>query len=79
MIEKTNKKNIKVIAGFLASALDLEDEMGQEIYGSFLNESAWPDNLDPEAFKEIKLLLAVLINETEEHKKTFSDLQKQLK
>lgn len=72
-----NKKQ-QIIGNYLASALDLEDKMSLEVYGDYLNRSAWPADLDEKVFKNIKQLLSVVINETEMHKKAFLGLQKKL-
>jgi len=71
-------KNRKIISGYLASALDLEDQMSIDIYGEFLDKNAWPADLDEKVFEKIKQLLGVVISETEMHKKVFLELQKKL-
>ena len=73
-----NQKEIKIIAGFLASALDIEDDMSRSVYGDFLNRKNWPVSLDADAFEEIKNLLMILIEETEEHTKRFLNLMEQV-
>lgn len=70
---------VKVIAGFLASAIDMEDEMSGEVYGEFLNRESWPALMDEEAFKNVRELLNILIQETEQHKQVFSALLNNLK
>ena len=58
-------------ADYLNSALDLEDQMGGEVYGQYLKKEAWPKQLDEAGFLELKQLLDILIEETEEHKREF--------
>lgn len=67
----------KVIAGFLASALDIEDNMSKEVYSEFLDRGSWPKQLSDDCFQEIKSLLDILIKDTEEHKKMFLNLKNQ--
>lgn len=69
----------KVIAGFLTSAIDMEDEMSGDVYGEFLSRESWPVLMDEDAFQNIKELLTILIQETARHKKIFSELLNQLK
>ena len=78
MDKNLNQKEIKIIAGFLASALDIEDDMSRSVYGDFLNRKNWPVSLDADAFEEIKNLLMILIEETEEHKKRFLNLMEKV-
>ena len=67
------------MGGFLASSLDVEDDMSFEVYAEFLEEENWPDGLNEESFQIIKNYLLTLIQETEKHKKIFLDLQNKLK
>lgn len=66
---------VKIIAGFLASALDIEDDMSKSVYGEYLDRETWPADLDDRAFEMIKNLVTVLIEETEGHKKAFLGLK----
>ena len=74
----TGNENKKIIGGYLASALDLEDKMSLDIYGEFLDKTAWPASLDKEVFENIKRLLDIVIEETKMHKKAFLEIQKKL-
>jgi len=73
-----DKINHDLIAGFLASALDLEDKMSGNVYGEYLKRVIWPPDLEEEEFEIIKEYLNVLIQETEQHKKAFLSLQNKL-
>ena len=68
---KRNKDEVQLIAGFLATALEMEDDMSGDVYGDFLLNEGWPANFNGEAFKNVKHLLEVLIQDTEAHKKMF--------
>ena len=72
------KSDKKVIAGFLAMALDFEDRMSISVYADYLERDVWPSMLEEKSFEIIKKLLMILINETEEHKKAFLDLKNRL-
>ena len=78
-MEQENINEKKAMSSYLASALDMEDHMSLGVYGEFLKRDAWPDGLSNEAFDEIKNLLIILINETEGHKKAFSELKQSVK
>ncbi|MBI2038512.1 MAG: hypothetical protein HYT19_01140 [Candidatus Nealsonbacteria bacterium] len=71
----SNVSEVKIIAGFLASALDIEDDMSESVYGEYLNRETWPADLEEKVFDMIKNLVAILIEETEGHKKSFSGLK----
>ncbi len=77
-MDKSNKANAKVIAGFLTLALDIEDQMSIAVYGEYLDKKIWPAILEKETFQIIKDNLMILIQETEEHKKTFLSLKNKL-
>ena len=70
-----NSSEVKIIAGFLASALDIEDDMSTSVYGEYLSRETWPADLDEKVFEMIKNLVTVLIEETEGHKKAFLGLK----
>ena len=78
-MEQLDKGEIKIIAGFLASSLEIEDDMSSELYGEFLNREIWPSNLSEEIFQVVKKFLTTVIQETEGHKKLFSNLLKEIK
>ena len=69
----------KIIGGYLSSALDLEDQMGLVVYGTFLKRESWPDDLNEDVFEEIKKLLTIIITETEGHGKEFLRLKEKVK
>jgi len=71
-------KKEATIGNYLASALDMEDHMSIEVYGAYMQKSAWPATLSEEAFGNIRKLLTVVIEETEMHKKAFHALQEKL-
>ena len=57
------------IGGFLASAMDMEDNLHKSIYQDYLDRSNWPKSLPDDAFEQIRKRLDVLIRDTERHKK----------
>jgi len=65
------------LAGFLASALDMEDEISNSIYKDYLDAKNWPENLKPDVFENIKRYLNVLIEDTQRHRKIILGLMKQ--
>jgi len=71
--------SVATIAGFLASAMDMEDEISNSVYRDYMVRANWPPQLDEATFNKIKARLEVLIADTERHRRTFSELQKGLK
>ena len=67
----------KRLAGFLASALDMEDEISNSVYKDYVNAKNWPKTLKPEAFQKIKEYLTILIEDTRRHRKIILGLIKQ--
>lgn len=72
--EKPNKANVKTITGFLATALDLEDQISGGVYRHYLDFKNWPATLKEDTFKTIKEHLNTLIDDTERHIEIFSNL-----
>jgi hypothetical protein len=66
----------KLLAGYLASALNMEDEISNGIYADYLDPKNWPEGIAPEVFKQITDRLTVLIDDTKKHKKIIEALAK---
>jgi hypothetical protein len=67
-IKSTGNKE-KILANFLASALDMEDEVSNSVYNDYMDVKNWPKNIKPEIFQSIKQYLTVLIEDTRKHRK----------
>ena len=67
----------KTVAGFLASALEMEEKVSNSVYRDYLDPANWPADLERDVFRKIKKHLTVLIQDTEKHKKILSALTKQ--
>jgi hypothetical protein len=65
------------LAGFLASALDMEEEISNSVYKDYMDAKNWPKNLKPKVFQNIRQYLNVLIEDTQKHKKIISGLIEQ--
>ncbi len=65
------------MAGFFASALDMEEEISNSVYKDYMDAKNWPKNLKPKVFQNIRQYLNVLIEDTQKHKKIISGLIKQ--
>lgn len=65
------------LAGFLASALDMEDEISNEVYKDYMDPDNWPAGMDLNVFQEIRKRLIILIEDTRRHRKTISGLIEQ--
>jgi len=59
----------KILAGYLASALDMEDQINNSIYKDYLDRNNWPRLLQPDVFETIRKYLNVLIEDTQRHRK----------
>jgi hypothetical protein len=69
--------NATILANFLASALDMEDEISNSVYKDYVDAKNWPKNLKPEIFQNIRQYLNVLIEDTQKHRKIISELIEQ--
>ena len=65
---KTTPDKEKILANFLASALDMEDEVSNSVYNDYMDAKNWPKNIKPEVFQSIKQYLTILIEETRKHR-----------
>jgi hypothetical protein len=64
------------LAGFLASALDMEDEITAGVYQDYMDMDNWPAGIDLDVFQKIRKHLMVLIKDTRRHQKIISGLIK---
>ena len=67
----------ETIAGLLASALDMEDQVSNEVYEEYMRLKRWPPGFDEGVFREIKKRLAILIRDTKRHKQILDALVKE--
>lgn len=65
------------LAGFLASALDMEDEISNSVYKDYMDPDNWPPGIDLNVFQQIRKHLTTLIEDTRRHRKIISGLIKQ--
>ncbi len=65
------------VAGILASALDMEDEISSGVYQDYLKPQNWPAGFDKDTFLQIRKRLTVLIQGVEKHKKILQALSKE--
>jgi hypothetical protein len=72
----SGKRNPKTVAGYLASALDMEELLSSGVYGDYLDPKNWPPNLESKTFETIKEHILTLLDGIEKHKKMFSDLNR---
>jgi hypothetical protein len=67
----------ETLAGFLASALDMEDEISNGVYKDYMDPDNWPAGLDLNVFQQIRKHLNILIQDTRRHRKIILGLIKQ--
>lgn len=60
----------KILAGYLATALDMEDQISISVYKDYMDAKNWPKNMPPEISQNIKQYLNVLIEDTRKHRQT---------
>jgi hypothetical protein len=65
-----------ILAGFLASALDMEDEISNSVYKDFMDLENWPAGMDMDIYLEIRKHLTTLIEDTRRHRKIVLGLMK---
>jgi hypothetical protein len=66
---KSAGNKAKILSGFLASALDMEDEISNSVYKDYMDAKNWPKNIKPEIFQNIRQYLNILIEDTRIHRK----------
>ena len=72
------QKGVETLAGYLMSALDMEEKISHSVYRDYLNRAIWPDHLDDKTFSNIKECLTTLLEDTERHRKTILALSKEI-
>lgn len=58
----------ETLAGFLSSALDMEDEISNSVYKDYMDPDNWPPGLDLNLFQQIRKHLTTLIEDTRRHR-----------
>ncbi|MHC4693758.1 MAG: hypothetical protein ACYS67_13530 [Planctomycetota bacterium] len=72
--EEPSEQKPKIIAGYLASAIDLEDEVSDSVYRDYMDRAKWPADIDTDEFQEIQKYLTTLIEDTKRHRTIISGL-----
>ncbi len=72
--EKSAGQKPKIIAGYLASAMNLEDEISDSVYREYMDPARWPPGVDMNVFQEIQKCLTTLIEDTKKHRITLNEL-----
>ncbi len=75
--ERPAEQKPKTIAGYLASAMDMEDEISNGVYEDYMDLDNWPAGIDLNIFQEIRKYLTTLIEDTRRHRKIVQGLIKQ--
>ena len=73
-----NKSAVKTVGHYLASALDMEDQISNGVYQEYLDLNNWPADLETDKIEMVREYLTILIKDTEKHKNMFLDLNKRL-
>ena len=73
-----NKSALKTVGHYLASALDMEDQLSNGVYQDYLDSNKWPANFEADKIEIIREYLTILIKDTEKHKKMFLDLKQEI-
>ena len=74
--DNRKRKPPTILAGYLASALNMEDEISNGVYSDYLKPENWPEQINPEIFQKIRDRLIILIEDTRKHKKIIAALTK---
>jgi len=70
------EKRPLTIAGILASALDMEDQISHSVYHDYLDRARWPGRMNEEVFQNIRSILMTLLKDTQRHKNILVGLQR---
>ncbi len=65
------------IAGMLAAAVDMEEQIAGGVYQEYLDRDNWPDNLEPDIFETIRGYLTTLLDDTKKHKRIITALMRE--
>jgi hypothetical protein len=58
----------ETIAGFLTSALRMEDQISRGVYEDYMSRGNWPRQIDDATFHDIEMRLTTLIQDTKRHR-----------
>ena len=72
--EKPAERKPNIIAGYLASAMDMEDEISNSVYRDYMDPVRLPPGIDMDVFQEIQKYLTTLIEDTKRHRINISGL-----
>ena len=64
------------LAGFLASALDMEDEISNGVYKDYMDLENWTAGMDKDVYLEIRKNLTTLIEDTRRHRQVILGMVK---
>lgn len=73
-VGKSAEQKPKTIAGYLASAMDMEDEISNGVYQDYMDLDKWPAGIELDVFQEIRKHLITLIEDTKRHRIIISAL-----
>jgi len=66
----------RTVAGILAAAIDMEEQIAGGVYDDYLERDNWPEQLEDDVFETIRGYLTTLIEETRKHKQILAALEK---
>jgi hypothetical protein len=69
-------KKGRTLAGILATAMDMEEQIAGGVYDEYLERENWPERLEDDIFETIRGFLTTLIDDTRKHKQILSALAK---
>jgi len=67
----------RTLAGMLAAAVDMEEQIGGGVYADYLKRENWPAEMEEDIFETIQGLLTTLLDETKKHKQIIAILVKE--
>jgi len=65
-----------VVAAFLTTALNMEDQISRSVYEDYRNRANWPAGLDDATFEQIRSRLTTLVEDTKGHAKILQALMR---
>lgn len=67
----------RTLAGILAAAIDMEEQIAGGVYEDYLERENWPERLEDDVFETIRGLLTTLIDDTKNHKQILAALARE--
>lgn len=77
VVSTPSDRKTRTLAGILAAAIDVEEQISGGVYADYLERDNWPEQLQEDIFETIRGYLTVLIDDTRKHKQILTALTRE--